>query len=80
MVLKKLLIYCKFGLNNLKNNMDNTHTAEEWLCNLPLQTLTDELKQDIIDKFEEEKLKYVRIESLDFYNYIKSGYIPPPNF
>jgi len=27
-------------------------TAIDWLENLPLQTLTDELKQDIIEQFE----------------------------
>ena len=30
-------------------------TFEEWLNNLPIQTLTDELKEDILEKFEEEK-------------------------
>jgi len=32
-------------------------TFEEWLNNLPIQTLTDELKEDILEKFEEEKKK-----------------------
>ncbi len=31
-------------------NMEN---FEEWIINLPLQTLTDELKEDIIDKCRE---------------------------
>lgn len=31
---------------------------EEWLENLPLQTLTDELKQEIIDAYSQEFLNY----------------------
>lgn len=42
-------------------NKDKIPTAEDWLNDLPLQTLTDELKEDIIDKFEEEKIKFAKL-------------------
>ena len=32
-----------------------TKTFEEWLNNLPTQTLTDELKEDILEKFEDKE-------------------------
>ncbi len=38
----------------------NTRTAEEWLNDLPLQTLTDELKEDIIEKFKLEKIEFAK--------------------
>lgn len=38
--------------------------AENWLRNLPIQTLTDELKEDIIEQFEEEPkvMSYVIVD------------------
>ncbi len=36
-------------------------TAEEWLEDLPLQTLTDELKEDIIDAFYADKIEFAKM-------------------
>ena len=40
--------------------MSQPKTFEEWLNNLPIQTLTDELKEDILEKFEEEKIEFAK--------------------
>lgn len=36
-------------------------TAEEWLDSLPLQTLTDELKEDIKDTFYQEMIEFAKL-------------------
>lgn len=35
-------------------------TAEYWLDNLPVQTLTDELKQEIIEQFEADRIRFAK--------------------
>lgn len=40
--------------------MEEEVTAIDWLENLPLQTLTDELKQDIIEQFEADRIRSVK--------------------
>lgn len=32
--------------------METRDELEQWIKNLPLQTLTDELKEDLMDKFD----------------------------
>lgn len=40
--------------NDVDETSDRSHEFEEWIESLPTQTLTDELKQDIIDKYNDK--------------------------
>lgn len=42
----------------MKNNIIS---VEDWLNELPLQTLTDDLKETIIEKFNNEKIEFAKL-------------------